>query len=229
MILSFEVRKKSCCFFVMSSPFPGCGAAGGGWYRRVCAAELQPPSQTARRPPAAETDWVMGGQREPERPHPPCANTPVKALSAELGCSKGGCVIWGSSSRRVRMGDVRCGRQDWELAGEKLANRKFVLKIVFNPRWNQYVLQTKYCKWKSWYQSLGSWPNFHISVQLGFDWIQNPDSRGFLLFFPQHSSHISIMICQFSPPLSGAESQKHARRDFGDHKQFLIENSPKSS
>lgn len=52
---------------------------------------------------------------------------------------------------------------------------------------------------------------------------------GSYCFFPQHSSHISVMICQISAPLSGAEPQEHPRRDFGGHKQFLIENSPKSS
>lgn len=52
---------------------------------------------------------------------------------------------------------------------------------------------------------------------------------GVAALFPQHSAHISIMICQFSPPLSGAEPKKHPRRDFGDHKHFLIENSPESS
>lgn len=69
----------------------------------------------------------------------------------------------------------------------------------------------------------------YISLPLGFGRVWNPDSIAGVALFPQHSSHISIMICQFPPPLSGAEPHKHPRKDFGDHKQFLIENSPKSS
>lgn len=62
---------------------------------------------------------------------------------------------------------------------------------------------------------------FRIQIPGGFCSSSSPP--------PPHSSHICNIICQFPPPLSGAEPEKHPRRDSGDHKQILIENSPKSS
>lgn len=103
MVLSFEVRKNSCCFFVMSSPFPCCEVVD----IRGCVlhtAVLQRRRRTTRRPPAADTDWVMGGQCDTERAHPRCVNVSVKTLSAEIGWSKGGCGTWGSRSRWVGRG-----------------------------------------------------------------------------------------------------------------------------